>query len=168
MTDSVPYSRYFGMRLWTALYDLQLRTKEKVANLFFPSGSSVPSSSMPINDSNRSGDFFNELSNEDFRDTCRQAVLRDNLAYNLPSKTKFQRCTRLHVPGDSSVMNPDLRWVVTQRLFPSQLWYRHCYDFFIKEHFREPIITANTLVNLLGNLISEGVNHLLKLTEIKN
>ncbi len=40
-------------------------------------------------------------------------------------------------------------------------------DFVITEHFCEPIITANTLVSFLVELVSEDVNHLLKLAESK-
>lgn len=93
ISSLLPSTRHFDMKLWTALYVIQPRTEKLITNLFFSMRGGIEITRAPVEGAQRSTDFLVELTDVEFLDVYKCALILAALSFTLMSRGELQRFT---------------------------------------------------------------------------
>ncbi|KAK4696133.1 hypothetical protein P7C71_g1739, partial [Lecanoromycetidae sp. Uapishka_2] len=78
MARLVPSTRFVDMNLWTALSNMQPRTKDGIDLLSLPADGGIETTSSPFPDRNRSSELLTDLTDDQYREVHRAARRQEN------------------------------------------------------------------------------------------
>ena len=165
MSNVVPKTRHFDMKLWNALQGIQPRTEENVANIFWlPSADPTPLTPIPW--TARSRDFLVDLNNTEYTAAYDKANGQVSMQFLLKSRSEWSYFAAHQVPVVRSVIAQVVRLLVPSPT-PAEVRYAMSEEvedvlaiqFFIPNHFRNSNTCARDLVHSVANTCMDNVEH---------